>query len=93
MLVFLGKTKKDLIGKKHSALTSQDSKKGIKASFWDDLKKGNHKKIIEKIKIGKKREYILMHNFSPVLNNDKVPVKFLNIIVEITAEGDKSTTG
>ena len=92
LLIFLGKTKKDLIGKKHSALTSQDSKKGIKASFWDDLKKGNQKKIIEKIKVGKYREYKLMHNFSPVLNNDKVPVKFLNIIVEITAGEDKYLT-
>ncbi|UCH14042.1 MAG: GAF domain-containing protein [Bacteroidales bacterium] len=92
LLTFLGKTKKELIGKKHTALSSQDSKKDIKASFWDDLKKGKQKKIIEKIKIGKNREYILMHNFSPVLNNNKVPVKFLNIIVEITAEEDKSTT-
>ena len=33
-----------------------------------------------------------MHNFSPVLNNDKVPVKFLNIIVEITAGEDKYLT-
>ncbi len=92
LLVFLGKSKKDLIGKKHSELTSRYSKTNISKSFWDDLKKGNNKRIVEKIKLGRKNEYLLMHNFSPVLNNDKVPVKFLNIIVEITAAENKKTT-
>jgi PAS domain S-box-containing protein len=89
LLIFLGKSKKALIGKKHSELTSRKSTTNFNTSFWDDLKKGNKKRIIEKVKIGRKKEYILIHNFSPVLNNDKVPVKFLNIIVEITPAEDK----
>ena len=90
LLVFLGKSKKSLIGKKHSELTSRKSTTNFNARFWDDLKKGNKKRIIEKVKIGRKKEFTLMHNFSPVLNNDKVPVKFLNIIVETTTEQDKN---
>jgi PAS domain S-box-containing protein len=89
LLVFLGKSKNALIGKSHSELTSRKSTTNFNASFWDDLKNGNKKRIIEKVKIGRKKEYILIHNFSPVLNNDKVPVKFLNIIVEITPAEDK----
>ncbi len=89
LLVFLGKSKKSLIGRNHSELTSRQSTTNFNARFWDDLKKGNKKRIIEKVKIGRKKEFILMHNFSPVLNNDKVPVKILNIIVEITAAEDK----
>lgn len=88
-LIFLGKSKKNLLGKKHSDLISRQSATDINASFWKDIKQGNNKRIIEKVKIGRKKEYVLMHNFSPVLNNDKVPVKILNIIVEITAAEEK----
>ncbi len=84
-LMFLGRTRKDVIGRKHSELTSQYSKTKIPASLWDNLKKGNRQRIIEKIKVGTTKEYILIHNLSPVLNKDNVPVKFLNIIIDISA--------
>jgi PAS domain S-box-containing protein len=84
-LTFLGRTRKDVIGRKHSELTSKYSKTKIPASLWDNLKKGNQQRIIEKIKVGTTREYILMHNLSPVLNKDNVPVKFINIIIDISA--------
>ncbi len=84
-LTFLGRTRKDVIGRKHSELTSKYSKTKIPARLWDNLKKGNQQRIIEKIKVGTTREYILMHNLSPVLNKDNVPVKFINIIIDISA--------
>jgi PAS domain S-box-containing protein len=83
LLVFLGRTKKDVIGKKNSDLTSQYSKTKMPAGLWDSLKKGKHQKFIEKIKIGTKKEYNLVHNLSPVMNKNNVPVKFLDIIVNI----------
>jgi PAS domain S-box-containing protein len=88
-LFFLGKSKKDILGKKHSELAFRQSATDINDSFWKDIKKGHNKRIIEKVKIGRKKEYKLMHNFSPVLNNDQVPVKILNIIVDITAAEEK----
>ena len=88
-LIFLGKTRKDVIGRKHSDLLSQYSKTKIKPDLWDSLKKGNQERITEKIKIGTKKEYKLIQNFSTILNKDNVPVKILNIIIEISAAEDK----
>jgi PAS domain S-box-containing protein len=82
-LIFLGRTKKDIIGKKHSDLTSQYSKTKIPGGLWDNLKKGKHQRYTEKIKIGTNKEYKLVHNLSPVMNKNNVPVKFLDIIVNI----------
>jgi PAS domain S-box-containing protein len=90
-LIFLGRTKKDVIGKKHSELTSKYSKTRIPEDLWNNLRKGKHQKIVEKIKIGTNKEFKLLHNFSPVLNKDKVPFKLLDIIVDIsTAEAKKN---
>jgi len=84
-LLFLGKSREDIMGKKHANLTSLGSKTKVNAKFWSDLKKKNQMVISETIKIGKTKEFVLIQNFSSVLNKNGVLVKFLNIIIDITS--------
>jgi len=84
-LLFLGKSREDIMGKKHANLTSLGSKTKVNAKFWSDLKKENQMVISETIKIGKTKEFVLIQNFSSVLNKNGVLVKFLNIIIDITS--------
>ncbi len=89
LLLLLGKTREELMGKKHASLSSQGSKSKVNAKFWDELKNSTYKVITEKIQVGKNKEYTMMQNFSTVYNNDGILVKFLNMMVDISSSMKK----
>lgn len=74
----------DILGKKHSdfAVIENMSKEDY-LEFWQDLKDGKSKKITYLVDTGKKQVW-LQENYTPILDNEGVPYKILDLAIDIS---------
>lgn len=82
-LIFLNKTADELVGKPHQSIFGAHS--SVDANFWSRLNDLINLTVIEKLTIGKKEFHVKEH-FSIIKNKDGLPVKILNILIDIPAK-------
>lgn len=84
MLEFTGMKREELIGKYQGQFNVEDEINSAEhEKFWDDLRRGRSKKLIQHIRINS-REMWISEAYTPVYNEDGIPYKVLNISVDIT---------
>ncbi|OQX98381.1 MAG: hypothetical protein B6I20_11135 [Bacteroidetes bacterium 4572_117] len=76
------KTKEEMIGKLQGAFTSLHEETVQFSDFWDGLRKGEVKKIVQRIVINGK-DIWLTEAYIPIFDQNGVPYKVLNISTEI----------
>ncbi len=79
-LLLINKKLEEIIGKPHSYLFGENTK--INYDFWSQLKNVSNTSIIEKLTVGRKT-YIIKEHFNLVKNKDGLPVKVINIMIDI----------
>ena len=75
--------KQNLIGRFHKEFTSMDVNSDDYKKFWEDLKNGNNKIMMDKIKILKGKVLLVCQNFIPIFNNDGKITKILSIAFNV----------
>ncbi len=83
-LQLVGTTGDQLIGTHHTdnMKLNKTQQKEIN-KFWGDLKKGIAKKETERVEFNKK-EYVFVATYTPILDEDRNPLKILKIATDIT---------
>lgn len=84
-LLLLGKTIQNITGKDLHAFTKSEASKELDITFWNDIKEGQKKEIIEKIRVAGKDIWI-KEVFSAVQNEDNEVYKYISVGIEITKE-------
>jgi PAS domain S-box-containing protein len=80
----LGISRDQLIGKPQGSLGKSDSESDIDViGFWNDLRNGIAKEIIQKVEL-EDRTIWLREEYSPILDNEGEPMRVLNIAIDIT---------
>jgi PAS domain S-box-containing protein len=73
-----------LLGKKYHEITGTSRNTDSQQQFWNDMKEGKTISRIDKISTLTGQEIWLRQTFTPILDNDGVPFKLLNIASDIT---------
>jgi methyl-accepting chemotaxis protein len=73
-----------LLGKKHHEITGTSRNTDSHRQFWDDIREGKTVSRIDKISTITGQEIWLRQTYTPILDNDGVPFKVLNIASDIT---------
>jgi len=80
----LGMPREQLLGKYQGAIGSVDGEKDTDfVEFWNDLRNGEAKQIIQKIEL-KNKTLWLQEEYSPIMDNEGEPIRVLNIAIDIT---------
>jgi len=79
LCIFLGMDHDDIVGKAHDEAFIGAMKPDSR--FWEGVLKNGHVNIRESVRVAKKTFDILEH-FTPVLNRDGIPVKYINFVTD-----------
>jgi PAS domain S-box-containing protein len=84
MLDLLHSNREDLLGRYHRELTTMARNGDELDKFWNELKAGRTRSVVEKIKLPDGKEIYLKQTFSPVTDNNGFLIKVLCISNDIS---------